>query len=334
LSRMTLIDDVVETGVQGFNFPKAEELSPPIIRLDEVSVGYDGRPILQGLDMRIDQDDRIALLGANGQGKSTFAKLLSDRLAPMTGKKYASNKLRIGYFAQHQVDELDVAESAIDHLRRHRKSETPSKLRARLGAGGLPPDTHELPVGKLSGGQKARLSLLLATLDAPHLIVLDEPTNHLDIESREALVRALTDYSGAVILVSHDPHLVELVADQLWLVHDGTVSPFDGDMDAYRKFLLSARGVATREKARRTAQVSKADLADLKAELARAEERVQKLEIMRDQIDQKMADPGLYERGAAEIGRWQMKHAEVVEALARAENLWASAQDKLDKVAS
>ena len=224
LERMKPIAAVVEDNVTGFDFPTPEELSPPIIRLEDVSVGYDGRPVLGHLDLRIDQDDRIALLGQNGEGKSTLAKLLSDRLAPMSGRKIASSKLRVGYFAQHQVDELELDETPLQHLARLRPDEPPGKLRARLAAGGLGADVATTEVGRLSGGQKARLSLLLATLDAPHLIILDEPTNHLDIESREALVEALTEYGGAVILVSHDPHLVELVADRLWLVKDGRVA--------------------------------------------------------------------------------------------------------------
>ncbi len=331
LSRMTLIDDVVETGVTGFNFPSPEELSPPIIRLDEVTIGYGSKAVLKNLDLRIDQDDRIALLGANGQGKSTFAKLLADRLKPMSGRKHASNKLRIGYFAQHQVDELDVDETPLQHIQRLRPKELPPRLRARLGAGGLPPETHTTVVGKLSGGQKARLSLLIATLDAPHLIILDEPTNHLDIESREALVQALTDYTGAVILVSHDPHLVELVADQLWLVNEGEVKPFDGDMEAYRRFLLSERGGERQRSAKSAAK--KVDLVALKAELARCEDRVQKLEIMRNQIDDRLADPKLYDKGSVEIAKWQSKRAEIAAGLERAESLWADAQGKLDRLA-
>ena len=331
LSRMTLVDDVVETGVIGFNFPSPEELAPPIIRLDEVSIGYGGKVVLHGLDIRIDQDDRIALLGANGQGKSTFSKLLADRLKPMSGRKHASSKLRIGYFAQHQVDELDVDETPLQHIQRLRPKELPPKLRARLGSGGLPPETHTSVVGKLSGGQKARLSLLIATLDAPHLIILDEPTNHLDIESREALVQALTDYTGAVILVSHDPHLVELVADQLWLVNAGEVKPFDGDMDAYRRFLLSER--SDKPKSAAKTQAKKTDLVALKAELARCEDRVQKLEVMRNQIDERLADPKLYDRGPVEIAKWQSKRAEIAAGLDRAESLWAEAQGKLDRLA-
>ena len=300
LERMKPIAAIVEDQVAEFNFPTPDELSPPIIRLEDVSVGYDGKAILRDLSLRIDQDDRIALLGQNGQGKSTLAKLLSDRLAPMGGRKVASSKLRVGYFAQHQVDELELDETPLQHLQRLRPEEAPGKLRARLAAGGIGADIATTEVGRLSGGQKTRLSLLLAALDAPHMIILDEPTNHLDIESRDALVQALTEYGGAVILVSHDPHLVELVADRLWLVKDGRVRPFDDDMDAYRRLLLSerngtpARGREEKPKApvpTRGAAAPRSAVAPLRAEVARCEARVAKLEEIRAEIDSRLANP-------------------------------------------
>jgi ATP-binding cassette, subfamily F, member 3 len=336
LERMKPVAAIVEDSVTGFAFPEPEELSPPIIRLEGVSVGYGGPPVLRGLDLRIDQDDRIALLGRNGQGKSTLAKLLADRLAPEAGRKVASSKLRVGYFAQHQVDELELDETPLQHLQRERPEEPPAKLRARLAAGGVGADIATTEVARLSGGQKARLSLLLATLDAPHLIILDEPTNHLDIESREALVEALTAYGGAVILVSHDPHLVELVADRLWLVKDGNVRPFEDDMEAYRRLLLSERDgggpVKVREerpKAPRPAPRSAT--APLRAEVARCEARVAKLEAMRETIDTQLANPALYRQGDAEaIEKWQKKRAEVVDGLARAEALWMTALERLE----
>jgi len=222
-----------------FTFPKPEELSPPIIATEKASVGYGETIILRNLNLRIDQDDRIALLGRNGEGKSTLSKMLSDRLKIASGSMVTSNKLRIGFFAQHQVDELYVDETPLEHLLRERPTEGQAKLRARLAGFGLGADQADTAVGRLSGGQKARLSLLLATLPAPHLLILDEPTNHLDIESREALVDALTAYSGAVILVSHDMHLLSMVADRLWLVKDGHVSVYEEDLQAYRKMLLS-----------------------------------------------------------------------------------------------
>ncbi|MFO1106229.1 MAG: ABC-F family ATP-binding cassette domain-containing protein [Amaricoccus sp.] len=333
LERMKPLAAIVEDQVTGFNFPTPEELSPPIIRLEDVTIGYGHRPVLSGLDLRIDQDDRIALLGANGQGKSTLSKLLADRLQPMHGRKLASSKLRVGYFAQHQVDELDLDETPLQHIARLRPDEPPAKQRSRLALGGLGADIATTEVGRLSGGQKARLSLLLATIDAPHLIILDEPTNHLDIESREALVAALTEYGGAVILVSHDPHLVELVADRLWLVKDGRVAPFEEDMEAYRRLLLSERGGAPvrlrddRPKAKPAAKPNGA----LKAEVAKCEARVAKLEEMRAAIDSRLANPILYARSdAAEMASLQKKRAEVIEGLERAEALWLAALERLE----
>jgi ATP-binding cassette subfamily F protein 3 len=336
LERMKPIAAIVEDQVAAFNFPTPEELSPPIIRLEDVSVGYDGRTVLRDLNLRIDQDDRIALLGQNGQGKSTLAKLLSDRLSPLAGRKVASSKLRVGYFAQHQVDELELHETPLQHLQRLRPEETPAKLRARLAAGGIGADIATTEVGRLSGGQKTRLSLLLAAIDAPQMIILDEPTNHLDIESRDALVEALTEYGGAVILVSHDPHLVELVADRLWLVKDGRVRPFDDDMDAYRRLLLSERngsapkGREDRERPK-AKPLPRSEAAPLKAEVARCEARVAKLEEMREEIDARLANPLIYARGDTEaVEKLQRKRAEVEDGLARAEALWLAALERLE----
>ncbi|MEM9845975.1 MAG: ABC-F family ATP-binding cassette domain-containing protein, partial [Pseudomonadota bacterium] len=216
IARMQPITRPEEAAARRFSFPEPEELSPPILRLEGAATGYETKTVLKGMDLRIDQDDRIALLGRNGEGKSTLSKLLSGRLDVMGGHLHATSKLRVGYFAQHQVDELRIDETPLDHLRRALKGDLPqAKLRAKLGGFGIGAEQADTKVGQLSGGQKARLSLMLATLDAPHMLILDEPTNHLDIESREALVEALTAYSGAVILVSHDMHLLELVADRL-----------------------------------------------------------------------------------------------------------------------
>ena len=240
LERMELITPPEEVAKRVFSFPQPEELSPPIVALEDASVGYGGPDILSKLELRIDQDDRIALLGKNGEGKSTLSKLISERLKTASGRITTHNKLRIGYFAQHQVDELNLDETPLQHLQSERPDHSPPKLRALMAGFGLGPDQVDTIVSKLSGGQKARLSLLLATLDAPHLLILDEPTNHLDIESREALVRALTKYSGAIVLVSHDMHLLSLVADRLWLVSNGQVTPFEEDLVAYRSFLLGS----------------------------------------------------------------------------------------------
>jgi ATP-binding cassette subfamily F protein 3 len=318
-----------------FSFPEPEELSPPIISIENGSVGYGETVVLNRLNLRIDQDDRIALLGKNGQGKSTLSKLLSGRLDAMGGKTTQSSKLRIGFFAQHQVDELRVEETPLQHLLRERPAEGQAKLRARLAGFGLGAAQAETEVGRLSGGQKARLSLLLATLPAPHLLILDEPTNHLDIESREALVEALTAYSGAVILVSHDMHLLSMVADRLWLVQDGTVRPYEEDLETYRKMLLQsdapARSKDKDKPKEAAAKPSRDQILALRAEARKCEDRVKKLNEMGDKLAKKLADPTLYDERKDELVVWQKKYAELREALDRAEGMWMTALEKLER---
>ena len=337
LEKMTPILAPEEAKKQVFTFPAPEQLSPPIINMEGVAVGYDGPPVLRRLSLRIDQDDRIALLGRNGEGKSTLSKLLAGKLEPCEGKVVRSSKLRIGYFAQHQVDELHLDETPLQHIMRLRPAEGQPKLRARLAGFGLMADQADTVVGRLSGGQKARLSLLLATIDAPHLLILDEPTNHLDIESREALVEALTEYPGAVILVSHDMHLLGLVADRLWLVKGGAVTPYTEDLEAYRRQLLAGDEevkVAAKpvEKPRKA---SRDEMLALKAEVRKCEDRLGKLNEMRDKLAAKLADPELYEETRkGELETWNRKYAEVMEALDKAEGLWLAAQERLDLAAA
>ena len=341
LERMEPIAAATENNVANFNFPSPEQLSPPIVKLDGVDVGYGGPAILRNLNLRIDQDDRIALLGANGQGKSTLSKLFAERLKPQEGEIVASSKLRIGYFAQHQVDELHLDETPLQHLARERPKLAPSQLRSRLAQGGIGPEQADTLVGSLSGGQKARLSMLLATLEAPHLVILDEPTNHLDIESREALVRALMDYDGAVILVSHDPHLVGMVADRLWLVKDGGVKPFNEDLDAYQKLLLTERGgggVAAQvekkkpKEKRKPAAVQRKAIAPLQAEVTKCEARVGKLEELKEKIEERLIDPDLYEPvNRDKLRVLQGKAREINDGLKRAEELWVKAAEELEE---
>ena len=319
-----------------FTFPAPEELAPPIINLDNAAVGYGGPLILKKLNLRIDQDDRIALLGRNGEGKSTLSKLLAGKLQPAEGKFSRSSKLRIGYFAQHQVDELHIDETPLQHIQRLRPAEMQPKLRARLAGFGLMADQADTVVGRLSGGQKARLSLLLATIDAPHLLILDEPTNHLDIESREALVNALTEYPGAVILVSHDMHLLGLVADRLWLVKGGAVTPYTEDLEAYRRQLLAGEDDVkpAAKPVEKKRQASREEVLSLKAEVRKCEERLAKLNDMRDKLAKKLADPELYEDARkGELATWNAKYAEVMQALDKAEALWVDAQEKLEATA-
>ncbi len=332
ISRLKPINTPQEAALRAFSFPTPEELSPPIITMESAAVGYNGSPVLSRLTLRIDQDDRIALLGKNGEGKSTLSKLLSNRLEALSGRVTVARKLRVGYFAQHQMDELHPDETPIEHLRRQRPDETPARLRARLSGFGLNADQAETPVERLSGGQKARLTLLLATLDAPHLLILDEPTNHLDMESREALVEALTAYTGAVILVSHDMHLLSLVADRLWLVKDGQVKVYEEDLESYRKMLLSSDSEKRPVKVEKPKRPSRDALQALRAEARKCEQRVEKLNDMRDKLAKKLADPALYEDGkAGEMAVWQKKYAEVMDGLDRAESLWLSAIENLEK---
>ncbi len=334
LEKMEPITAPEEAAKQVFTFPAPEQLSPPIITMEGAAVGYGGPPVLRRLSLRIDQDDRIALLGRNGEGKSTLSKLLAGKLQVSEGTITRSSKLRIGYFAQHQVDELDLGETPLAHIQRLRPDEGQPRLRARLAGFGLGADQAETKVGKLSGGQKARLSLLLATLDAPHLLILDEPTNHLDIESREALVEALTAYSGAVILVSHDMHLLGLVADRLWLVKGGAVAPYSGDLEQYRGELLAGDSAAKSAPAKakeKPARASRDELQQLRSEVRKCEDRVNKLTEMLEKLDAIMADPALYEPArSGDAEKWAKKHAEAREAMARAEELWMAALEALE----
>jgi ATP-binding cassette subfamily F protein 3 len=333
LEKMTPITAPEEAKKVVFTFPEPEELSPPIINIEGGAVGYGGPPVLRKLSLRIDQDDRIALLGRNGEGKSTLSKLLAGKLTPCEGKMTKSSKLRIGYFAQHQVDELHIDETPLQHVMRLRSAEGQPKLRARLASFGLMAEQAETVVGRLSGGQKARLSLLLATLDAPHLLILDEPTNHLDIESREALVEALTEYSGAVILVSHDMHLLSLVADRLWLVKGGAVTPYTEDLEAYRRQLLAGDEAEkpAPKPVEKPKKASRDEILALRAEVRKCEDRLTKLNEMRDRLATKLADPALYEDARkGELETWNKKYAEVMDGLDRAEAMWLTAQEKLD----
>ena len=244
LEKLPVIDAVIEDTVTRFAFPEPGKMAPPILSLDDVSVGYGSETVLSGLSLSLDMDDRIALLGANGNGKSTFAKLLAGRLEPMGGRLRRPGKLRVGYFAQHQEAELSPDESPIDHMQRALPQAAPTMVRSQLARFGLDRDRANTPSKNLSGGERARLLLALATRDEPQLLILDEPTNHLDIDACDALVRALGEFGGAVLLITHDPHLVELVADRLWLVDGGTVAPYDGDMDEYRALLARKGKVA------------------------------------------------------------------------------------------
>ncbi len=283
-----------------FNFEKNTKFSPPLITIEQASVGYNNIPILKNINLSIDPDDRIGLLGVNGEGKSTFSKLIAKRLNSMKGKLNYPNKLKIGYFAQHQLDELRLNETPFEHLYSKLDNEVPSKIRARLGSVGFTQDTMDIEVKRLSGGQKARLLLLLVIIEKPDLIILDEPTNHLDIESREALIMALNDYTGSLILVSHDAFLLERLVDRLLIIKDGNVSEFLGDIHEYKKIVLNnntIKGkheeVSSKNTVNNQSKTSKAK--DLKKRLTNCENKILKYEKQKSILEHEMLLENFYE---------------------------------------
>jgi ATP-binding cassette subfamily F protein 3 len=336
LARLPQIEAVIEDAPTRFDFPEPARIAPPILALDRVAVGYDGTPVLRNLSLGIDMDDRIALLGANGNGKSTLAKLLAGRLGPMVGEIRYGPRLRVGYFAQHQTDELLETETPVDHMARALPRAAATQVRAQLARFGLDADRAETPVANLSGGEKARLLLSLATREAPQLLILDEPSNHLDIDAREALVKALADFQGAVLLITHDPHLVELVADRLWLVADATVRPFDGDLDDYRALLADSARTTPKQDAtsrrddRRERADARAALAPLRKQAREAEARLARLAAERVAIERLLADPGLYvPTRKAEIAAANARLAAIQRLADAAEAEWLAAEEAL-----
>ncbi len=239
LAKLEPVEAIVEERVAPFLIPSpVRPLAPPLMRLERASVGYAGQPVLAGMDLRLDVDDRIGLLGVNGAGKSTFAKMAAGALGLMEGRMQREGRIKVGWFHQHQIEALDAADTPLDIIRRERPEDSETSYRSRLASWGIGFDKQGTTVENLSGGERARLLLNLVAMAAPHLLILDEPTNHLDIDSRRALLDALNGYEGAVILITHDRSLMELVADRLWLAADGTVAPFDGDMDDYARLVL------------------------------------------------------------------------------------------------
>jgi ATP-binding cassette, subfamily F, member 3 len=344
LARMQPITSMMEERTIAFDFPNPEQLPPPLISLQETEVGYEeGKPILRGLDMRIDMDDRIGLIGANGNGKSTLVKLLSDRLKPMAGKLRKSSKLRIGYFAQHQTDELSVTSSAYQIMAARLPDSTQSQVRAHLGHFGFGSDKADTLVADLSGGEKARLLFAVMSLDKPHVLLLDEPTNHLDVDARESLVHALNDYQGAVILVSHDPHLIEMVCDRLWLIEDGGCRTWDGDLDDYRNKLLEDRrangksgskestdGSKNRKQARKERAKARAETAGLRKAARDAEKQVDRLGKKVSDLEAKMANPEIYEGSTSSMMELQVKLGNVKSQLSKAEDDWMAMEAEIE----
>jgi ATP-binding cassette subfamily F protein 3 len=349
LEKMEPIAALADDTILPFSFPDpAKPMAPPIITMEHASVGYEpGVPVLTKLDLRIDDDDRIGLLGSNGNGKSTLAKLIAGRMQPMDGRLRRLHRLSVAYFAQHQLDELNPAASAYDHVRDLLPDATEAQARARTGAMGFTRSKMDTPAKDLSGGEKARLLLGIATFTGPNLMILDEPTNHLDIDSREALVQALAEYKGAVILISHDRHLTEASVDRLWLVADGTVSNFDGDMTDYRNQVLDGRsgrnaGRATRavvkgnnganagQEKRRESARRREDSAPLRKRVREAESAIAKLQKDLAEIDRKLADPKLYQRpvDAAFLAK---ERSDMVRAIATAEEKWLAASAAVEE---
>ncbi|RED50872.1 ABC-F family ATP-binding cassette domain-containing protein [Aestuariispira insulae] len=331
-----------------FQLPDPEELPPPILTMDQCSVGYgDNPPILKDLNLRIDMDDRIALLGANGNGKTTLLRMLAGRLANRDGEMRKSNKLTIGYFAQNQLDELEAHHTAITQILAHRPKWTDREARTHLGAFGFVQDKAETKVSSLSGGEKARLALACICLDKPHILLLDEPTNHLDMDSRQALVQALGDYQGAVILVSHDPYLVNACADRLWLVSDGSCRSFDGDLEEYKSLLLQQRreerraqkqqkqgekDPAQNKKQDRKARAdARANSAHLRKAAKQAEKQVEKLQSEIDLVNAKLADPDSYGNDTGKLIAMNKKLADLTRDLEDAETAWLEAAEALEE---
>ncbi|MEY9758764.1 ABC-F family ATP-binding cassette domain-containing protein [Bradyrhizobium yuanmingense] len=339
LERLKPITALVTEDVREISFPAPEKiLSPPIIAVDNASVGYDpASPVLGRVTLRIDNDDRIALLGANGNGKSTLVKLLAGRLAPFSGKVTRADKLSIAYFAQHQLDELNEDASAYDHVRKLMGDAPEAKVRARAGAIGFSGKAADTKAGKLSGGEKARLLLGLATFFGPNMIILDEPTNHLDIDSRGALAEAINEFPGAVIMVSHDRYLIEACADRLWIVADRTVTNYDGDLDEYRRLVLSTRNAeAPRERSAppEKPQRPKADnRGSLKKRIAEAEAEIARVSEIIAKIDTALALPDIFTRDPKQAAQLSKARANAADALARAEEQWLEASAQFDEAA-
>jgi ATP-binding cassette subfamily F protein 3 len=345
LARMQPIAEAAEDPTLVFNFPSPAELKPPMIVLDRAAVGYEkDKPILSRLDLRVDPDERMALLGRNGNGKTTLARLLSRHLQPMAGDMVASGKMQVGYFAQHQVEDLDVDDTPLQHMTRQMPDAKPSHVRAQLGRFGFSGEKAELKVRHMSGGERARLALALITRNAPHMLILDEPTNHLDVDAREALVQALNEYDGAVIVVSHDRHLLELTADRLVLVADGTATEFNGSLDDYRDLILGrgdnggeaddkqAKKVSRKDE-RRNAAEARARSQTLRNAVKQAETEMTRLMEQRTEVDRALFDPKAYEGPHKDktVTQLMKARADIEQKLAAAEARWMEAAEALER---
>ncbi|RBP13824.1 ATP-binding cassette subfamily F protein 3 [Roseiarcus fermentans] len=335
LAKMEPVTAVVDDAVLPFKWPPvARPLSPPIVTLEKVSAGYGERVVLSRLDLTLSNDDRIGLLGANGNGKSTFAKLIGGRLAPMAGKMVRANKLETGFFAQHQVDDLEPGGSPYTHVAQRMRGEPEAKIRGRaalIGFSGARADTR---IEALSGGEKARLLMGLATFDGPQLLILDEPTNHLDIDSRAELIEAINDYEGACILVSHDRRLLEACVDRLWLVAGGTVKPFDGDVADYGRFVLGQSAPSAQKKqassAAKPAPARKRDPAPMKRELAALEDKMNRFQDLLRRVDEALAQAAGAGGDAVKVADLAARRGDLERALAAAEEAWLELSEQVE----
>ena len=339
LARMQPIAAVVDDPSLAFSFPDPDELKPPLVTMDLASVGYAETPVLKRLNLRLDPDDRIALLGRNGNGKTTLARLIAAQLPAMEGEVTSSSKMRVGYFTQYQVEELDADDTPLEHMTRLMQTAGQSAVRAQLGRFGFGADKATTQVGKLSGGERARLALALITRDAPHLLILDEPTNHLDVDSREALVQALNQYSGAVVLVSHDRHMLETTADRLVLVDDGTAREFDGTLDDYIALVLTGSSEPRPSKggarqARQDAAKAREERKELKRAAQKAETAVGRLAAERSAIDRALFAPDGAEGVLAglPVSDLMQRRARLEGRITEAEAEWLAASERLEAV--
>lgn len=336
LERMKPIAAIVSDDVREIRFPAPEKmLSPPILALDNVSVGYEpGKPVLNKVTLRVDTEDRIALLGSNGNGKSTLVKLIANKLTPFSGAVTRADKLSVAYFAQHQVDELVMEQSVYDHIRKLMPEAPESKVRARAGNIGFSGKAADTTVKSLSGGEKARLLLGLATFYGPNMIILDEPTNHLDIDSRAALAEAINEFPGAVIMVSHDRYLIEACADQLWVVANKTVTNFDGDLEDYRKQVMQIRDPRTPARERVASEDkpvrAKEKRVSPKQQVAEAESEMERITGIIEKIDTALSLPDIFTRDPKQAAQLTKARAAAADALARAEEQWLSASALLE----
>jgi ATP-binding cassette subfamily F protein 3 len=345
LAKMQPIAALAEDPSLTFDFPSPDELKPPLVTLDLASVGYTpGKPILQRLNLRLDPTDRIALLGRNGNGKTTLARLLAAQLAPMEGEMTASGKMRVGYFTQYQVEELDTDDTPLEHMTRMMKGMTPAAVRAQLGRFGFSGPKATTKVGKLSGGERARLALALITREAPHMLILDEPTNHLDVAARDALVQALNAYDGAVVIVSHDRHMIELTADRLVLVDGGRATEYNGSMEDYIAMVLSGDGAAgggsaktkgNKKEDRKAAAEAREKEQAAKRRAQQAEAELVKLTAKRSAVDKAMFDPAGAELWLTKMSMSELmkRRAELDTQVEAAEAAWLEASEALEEAA-